>query len=462
MKKLLLIILLPLQLFATQRYISPTGNDTTGTGSYASPYRSLNKVWSYASAGDTVYLLTGTYYFSVNQILSGKNGTSGNLIKLWAYPNARPILNRTASYPGNIGIQFSGNYVHWRDIEITGYWQRNVTEKTSYGLYVHSAGNCIFERLKIHDNGMGCAMRGDGATGYPAVLNGNLILNCDFYANKDPYSSTPYNNSDGLEFCYVFDTTAVNTIRGCRFYWNTDDGIDLWYNDGTVIIENCWSFLNGYIPYTMDSIEFDGYHSGNGFKLGQNHVDLGYRSKHRFIYNCLSVYNYGTGFTHNSARCGMTLYNNTAYNNKARGIDINNTNYKSSLRNNIAYLNMELSLFTAASDSFSDHNNFTKYGGNNSSYNVTSADFVTDTTGLMSARKSDGSLPDITLMHLVKGSDLIDTGIDVGRTYVGTAPDLGYWEYYVPSVVVVPPPQKGLNSTYTGKVINYVSKILRR
>ena len=82
MKKLLLIILLPLQLFATQRYISPTGNDTTGTGSYASPYRSLNKVWSYASAGDTVYLLTGTYYFSVNQILSGKNGTSGNLIKL--------------------------------------------------------------------------------------------------------------------------------------------------------------------------------------------------------------------------------------------------------------------------------------------------------------------------------------------------------------------------------------------
>jgi len=71
-------------------------------------------------------------------------------------------------------------------------------------------------------------------------------------------------------------------------------------------------------------------------------------------------------------------------------------------------------------------------------------------------------LPDITLMHLVKGSDLIDTGIDVGRTYVGSAPDLGYWEYYAPSVVVVPPPQKGLNSTYTGKVINYVSKILKR
>jgi hypothetical protein len=43
-------------------------------------------------------------------------------------------------------------------------------------------------------------------------------------------------------------------------------------------------------------------------------------------------------------------------------------------------------------------------------------------------RKADGSLPDVELMHLVDGSDLIDRGEDVGLPFTGSAPDLGAFE----------------------------------
>jgi len=47
---------------------------------------------------------------------------------------------------------------------------------------------------------------------------------------------------------------------------------------------------------------------------------------------------------------------------------------------------------------------------------------------LKSARKSDGSLPDIDFFKLVSGSDLRNAGIDLGLPYNGSAPDLGPFE----------------------------------
>jgi hypothetical protein len=61
---------------------------------------------------------------------------------------------------------------------------------------------------------------------------------------------------------------------------------------------------------------------------------------------------------------------------------------------------------------------------------VDASDFVSlDASQLTLPRKADGSLPDVTFMHLVAGSDLIDVGMDVGLTYTGSAPDLGAFEY---------------------------------
>jgi hypothetical protein len=63
-----------------------------------------------------------------------------------------------------------------------------------------------------------------------------------------------------------------------------------------------------------------------------------------------------------------------------------------------------------------------------SSFTTTAADFVSlDTTGVRAPRKPDGSLPDITYMHLTPGSDLINNGTNVGLPF-NDAPDLGAFE----------------------------------
>ena len=57
---------------------------------------------------------------------------------------------------------------------------------------------------------------------------------------------------------------------------------------------------------------------------------------------------------------------------------------------------------------------------------VTDDDFESlDLSVLDDPRQADGSLPDISLLHLADGSDLIDAGTDVGLDYDGAAPDIG-------------------------------------
>jgi len=66
-----------------------------------------------------------------------------------------------------------------------------------------------------------------------------------------------------------------------------------------------------------------------------------------------------------------------------------------------------------------------------SPFNCSNADFLSVSISIQEAtapRKSDGTLPDITFMHLKPGSDLIDAGLEVGLPFNGAKPDLGCFE----------------------------------
>jgi hypothetical protein len=70
-----------------------------------------------------------------------------------------------------------------------------------------------------------------------------------------------------------------------------------------------------------------------------------------------------------------------------------------------------------------DHNSW------DSAVTVTDADFESLTsTGIDGPRLAGGALPDLPFLHLAAGSDLIDSGVDVGLPYSGAAPDLGAFE----------------------------------
>lgn len=60
------------------------------------------------------------------------------------------------------------------------------------------------------------------------------------------------------------------------------------------------------------------------------------------------------------------------------------------------------------------------------------------TMQILTDRQADGSLPEISLLHLVSTSALIVKGINLGYNYFGNAPDLGAFEFNTVSSVNLP------------------------
>jgi len=414
-KKVLLsiaIVLLNMLSFGATYYIAPSGNDNN-TGAISSPWATLNKAWTVIKAGDTVYLRGGTYAFNAQQRLTGKNGASGTPINVWAYPNETPILSKSGSYPATFGIFFTGNYFHWKGIEIAGYTQPSGSV-LSYAIRVENSSYNTFEKLKVHGNGCGMTIVNNG---YTLHSTGNLVLNCDFYENQDPLTTgDPYGNSDGLSIAWITHPEDINTVKGCRFWWNSDDGIDMFSNDGQVVIENCQSFYNGYIPKT-----FTAAGDGIGYKFGNNLTDLRNNVK-RVAKNCISVKNRSKGYSTNGIYGKIEISNSTAYQNGSIGIHLADFNLGHSAKNCLSYSN-------ATNIGLSTTGTYLTNSWQNNLV-VSNADFKSlDPSLLLTARQSDGSLAVTDFMQLASTSKLINAGTNVGTPYSGTAPDLGSYEF---------------------------------
>jgi len=403
-------------------YLSPNGNDSN-PGTLAQPFFTLNKAWTVIAPGDTVFLRGGSYQYKSTQYLKDKNGNASSLIKVWAYPGEKPILTKNTtisfSYTWSSGILFTGNYFHWKGIEITGFIQ--VDNKVYTGFRISDSNNNTFEQINSHHNGHGCVITGNSS--------GNLVLNSDFHNNQDPLTTPQYGNADGLEICYI-PTGLTNSVKGCRFWWNSDDGIDLWQNDGIVLIDSCWSWNNGFLPGTNTPAG-----NGNGFKLGNTTINHGSKVL-RTLKNCVAYNNKTRGFDQNESLCSITLLNNTAYENGTNGFVFDYGNILATVKNCVSYKNEIRPALL--STSISESNAFLDNEDRVTSSIISDNDFLSfDYTQLMAPRNSNGGLPDITFMHLAPGSDLIDAGTNVGLPFSGQAPDIGAFETITTAPVVV-------------------------
>lgn len=412
-----IIVFFNLSVFSATYYLAPTGSDSN-SGTITSPWFTLNKAWTVVKAGDIVYLRGGVFAFDSQQYLTGKNGASGSVIQILAYPGESPVLTKSGKYTVNEGIHFSGDYFYWKGIEITGFTQ--ISSGLCDGFRVENSSYNTFEELKIHNNGNGMQIAN---LGYTLHSTGNLVLNCDFYENQDPMTVDKYGNADGLAIEWITHPEDVNTIRGCRFWWNTDDGLDLYHNEGTVIIENCQSFYNGYIPQTFTTAG-----DGNGFKLGDGITNQSTVLK-RIVKNCISAKNRMNGFTPNALYGIIELDNCTAYGNGNIGIHISDFNLVDIAKNCLSFSNgTNIGLSTAGTYVTNSWQN---------SLVFSTADFKSlDTNLLLAVRKSDGSLPDNDYLKLIGTSKLIDKGTNVGIPYNGSAPDIGSFEYVAAAVVL--------------------------
>jgi hypothetical protein len=406
-------------------YLSPAGDDD-GAGTIEDPWFSLEKAWTAIVPGDIVYLRGGTYEMTESQELEGVSGTNSLPISILAYPGETPIITKAGSWnhSQNAGIYLEGDYFHWKGITITGFTQES-TSGNWMGFRTAYSEHNTFELIDYYNNSSGFEIT-DGC-------NDILVLNSDFHHNYDPITEgDAYGNADGCA-CNPSPGATV-TFRGCRFWSNSDDGLDLYAANGLVIIDKCWAWSNGYAE---DGVTKGG--NGCGYKLG---VTTGnYSTTHlRTVTNSLAFHNRQGGFAQNSAQCVSWIYNNTAYHN-ADGSDVYRLNFEFAeasivhvLRNNIAYANQHPSNLQANYDNCITSNNTW-----NGSVTVSDADFVSvSMTGVDGVRQSNGNLPNIDFLKLAEGSDLIGAGTNVGLTEDGignlwnTTPDnpsMGAFEF---------------------------------
>lgn len=378
-------------------FVAPTGNDAN-PGSEASPFLTITTGLNTITTSGTLYLRGGTYAQPTKLSLT-RTGVTNGAIRVWAYPGETPVIDATGNSSDGIGL--SGRWYHLKGL--------TVVKAGHNGINISGHSNVV-EFCTVRSNGnTGLHITG-GSSGstYPSY---NLILNCDAYLNFEPPIG---GNADG--FSAKWNLGPGNVFRGCRAWWNSDDGWDLWMGTAAVVIDQSWAFYNG-TNYWNDP-QFNG--NGQGFKLGGNYIG----APHRLV-RSVAFRNEASGVDQNNNLAGQTIDNNTSWANKARNFNLNHgTNTTPHVvRNNLSFAG-------ASGDSFRSGTLLT-----NNSWQVISSPAANagdvlsvDESVATAPRNADGSLPYWPFLRPTPAGRLIDEGVILTEPYTGAAPDLGAFE----------------------------------
>jgi hypothetical protein len=398
--------------YCSTYYVDPNGNDSN-SGDINHPFKTITHAADLVVGGDTIYVLAGTFTYTGSSTaitLDAKSGASAsNRCYLMGYNDERPLLDFSAMTGTSAeGLAITGSYWYVKGIDCKGAPHNGIRISGTYN---------IVEFCSSYEN----RNTGVGVAGGAAY---NQIINCDSYYNCD----SSQGNADG--FAPKIDVGTGNYFYGCRSWQNSDDAYDGYLRPATggpnsvnTTYENCWAMKAGYLK--SGAVATSG--NGNGFKMGGGDNSNAAKLRHNVtLINCLAFNNSAKGFDQNNDKGDMTLYNCTAFDN---GTGIGGANYSISVVlaggatakiTNCVYLTGTMNLETWVVQTTNSWL---------SPFTTTSADFVNiDPSACYGARKADGSLPDITFMHLAAGSDLIDGGTDVNLPHNGSAPDLGCFE----------------------------------
>jgi hypothetical protein len=410
---------------ATTYFVASNGSDTAA-GTFGAPFASLMRAQQAAGSGDTVYLRGGTYTnFTVaatDSVYQYVLSFSKSNIKYLAYPgDSRPVMDFSNISPANLrvcGAQVTGSNITFQGFDMTGIQAGSQKQCDNWRI---SGGHNTLEQIVNRD---------DQANGVYLLNNAsnNLIENCDSY-NLVGVNGISAGNTDGFG-CH--SSGSGNVFRGDRAWGDSDDGYDCINNSGGgVTFDHCWAYNNGRLDGNKNGFKVGGFGDTGGAFPNPPPVHT--------VEFCVSADNGASGFYANhQPGQAANWYNNTAYNNHSanfnmlEAIDTSPANSsvpgtREVLHNNLAYVGTGTSNLNEIGDMVSN-NWFTL------PVSVNASDFQSvDASQLTLPRNPDGSLPDVSFLHLVPGSDLIDAGTNVGLPYIGAAPDLGAFEVPEPS-----------------------------
>lgn len=415
-------------------WVAPDGADSQ-PGTESKPFWSIKRAQQAASPGDTVFIRGGTYHLTDADISKresliasivhlDKDGEKGRPISYLAKPGERPVFDCSQVKPDGLRVsafRVRASWIHIKGLEVTGV---QVTAKghTQSICFDNLGSHNIYEQLSMHD--------GQAIGLYIARGSDNLVLNCDAWRNHDFTSEGGRGgNTDGFG-CHSPGRSPNNVFKGCRAWFNSDDGFDCINAGDVVTFINCWSFYNGYSP------DFKRLGDGNGFKAGGYGVQPDARfpdpvPRHR-VGRCLAVRNPSSGFYANHHPGGIDWIHNSAFRNGVNfnflgrsadaSSDIPGEGHK--ILNNLSYGSKRDFSNLSPANNHREGNSF------DSKAKLTDSDFLSlDEASLTAPRKADGTLPEVRFLRLASGNPLIDAGVSTNAPHKGAAPDVGAFEY---------------------------------
>ena len=390
--------------------VTPDGK-TTGDGTEESPL-DINTAVSYAQPGQTILMKNGVYdkWITINRSVCGTADKPINLVA------------ESISTDGTDGVVLSG-----AGLTIIGsYWHvygLYVKDSSGVGIQVSGNYNTIDMCTVNHAANSGIQIsRNGGADNYAGIQGklwptGNLIKNCESFDNCD----AGRNDADG--FAAKLTCGEGNRFYGCISHNNIDDGWDLYAKSvsgtiGSVTIENCVAYNNGWL--TTDDVTAAGYNygEGNGFKLGGGYLKGGHK-----LINCVSFGNHAKGITSNSCpdisitRC--TAYNNGNADSYSIGLNTMDSMLKEWKVSGL--ISMSKADLTAKADliPFSQHGDDNYIYNGSESYNnlgqkATNEWFESVDTTIRPSRNADGTIDMHNLLVIKSGvlSDNVGARLD--------------------------------------------------
>ncbi len=523
---------------STTYYISPTGNDATGTGAITNPWKTLYKATSTVSAaGDIIHVNAGTYTETLQCSLKVGVSIEGDGVSSVLRSTLSADWTEMLSLKSAEGT--NGNQ-HISNVKFDG---QNLT--TFWGIYIAGRSN-----VSVHDitmvnfknRGVIFGGRNDNQLGPPAIFAtgntfyNNIIDNCaDYdqilgygagalciggqtgmliYNNTITQNSRPaghngwpikYQNDGYLNGCKIYNNTLNKILNSYPLGANNwDFAIELFNESGLEIYNNnlnggsidinhntkgsyafaAWIHDNNIIMPSLNNniqtgitLEFE----TDGVIIENNTIDkvnLGILFTPRNGNNVTNVVirknlitNVGmaeaTGFLINMGNYGASniswnnidIYNNTLLEDPAHptfwGIKLPNTTSGTlkniRIKNNIIANAMSAPIVqqggSVAIDSLNiSNNNIYGNGNSNNPLFESPAPAPTRYTFLNNLKLTPAYAANYTLSA---GSPLIDAGIDVGLTFTGNAPDMGYAEYSGANSNIAPTANAGIDQSIT-------------
>ncbi|MGC4006532.1 MAG: right-handed parallel beta-helix repeat-containing protein [Pirellulales bacterium] len=418
------------QLQAAEYFVSPSGDDAAA-GTLERPFATLMRAQDAAEPGDVVQIRGGTYAIKETQIAKTyriwayvhdmrKSGAKDRPITYRAYQDERPIFDFSAVKPARRITAFhtTGSWIRYVGIEVVGV-QVTMTEHSQSICFDNEGSHNVFERLSLHD--------GQAIGVYLTRGSHNLFLNCDAFNNYDYTSEMGKGgNVDGFG-SHPATGSVGNVFRGCRAWFNSDDGYDCINAHEATTFENCWAFYNGYSP------KFEKRADGNGFKIGgygSTPADRLPRTIPRnVVVGCLAVRNKANGFYANHHPGGNDWTGNSAYRNGA------NFNMQGRLKDNTTEIpgvgHVLLNNLALRGKSLTNcDREKCELRGNSFDVELLSEQFESvDEAALTAPRDRAGNLPRTPFLRPAKNFPGIDKGVDVGRPFQGERPDWGAFEF---------------------------------